>query len=468
MTDKDKLSREDLRADRAAPPRRGTLHRILVLVAVLAVVLGAVLAAAYLDLSNFDSLRRALSYDKADAAGENTYDYDNDRTNRFALLGDRLLVVSTTRVSVLADDGSEVYAQEVKLDSPAIALGGRTAAVYDVGGTTLYILGERGLVRDLSTETENGIISAKLNSSDMLALVTDKSGYKSSVSVYNASGERVFTFNSSNRYMIDACVERGGKHVAVATLGSEDAMFVSTIRRYALDQETAVSACVLDDSLLYELSSFGGTLVAVTDDRFLALIGATLLTAMFVEPVTDLVYPKVEERVLEQFERDIPSDALAAEDGDLSAGGLLPDELSDLLGEALDTLKRFGVSDDAIDGVTKSVTDSAVSAAERAAYLLVKTIVQAALFLAFFLALMLLLRLLTHGLDRLFSLPVLAQLNGLGGAALSLMEGALLIFLIVFLAPRLGVTWFADHAAGTHLLAWFLNNTPRSIIASLT
>ena len=65
-------------------------------------------------------------------------------------------------------------------------------------------------------------------------------------------------------------------------------------------------------------------------------------------------------------------------------------------------------------------------------------------------------------------LPVLAQLNGLGGAALSLMEGALLIFLIVFLAPRLGVTWFADHAAGTHLLAWFLNNTPRSIIASLT
>ena len=61
-----------------------------------------------------------------------------------------------------------------------------------------------------------------------------------------------------------------------------------------------------------------------------------------------------------------------------------------------------------------------------------------------------------------------ALLGSLGGAALSLIEGALLIFLIVFLAPRLGVTWFADHAAGTHLLAWFLNNTPRSIIASLT
>ena len=199
-----------------------------------------------------------------------------------------------------------------------------------------------------------------------------------------------------------------------------------------------------------------------------ALIGATLLTAMFVEPVTDLVFPKVQEKVIGQFERDIPTAALAPEGDDLSAGGLLPDELSEALGSALDTLKRFGVSSDAIDGVTKEVGDSVASAAERAAYLLVKTVVQAALFLVLFLLLLLLLRLLTHGLDRLFSLPVLAQLNSFGGAALSLAEGALLLFLVIYLAPRLGVTWFADHAAGTHLLAWFMNNTPRSIIASLT
>ncbi len=284
--DRDKLSREELRAGCAPPARHGTFRRILVLAVVLVVVLGAVLAAAYLDLSNFDSLRRALSYNKTDAESGNTYVYDNDRTNCFALLGDRLLVVSTTRMSVLANNGTEVYSQEVKFTSPAIAVGGRTVAVYDVGGTSLYILGEKGFVRDLSAETGNGVISARLNSSDMLALVTDKSGYKSSVSVYSATGERAFTFNSSNRYMIDACVERGGRHVAVAALGSEDTAFATTISRYALDQETAVSTCVLDDSLLYELGSFGGTLVAVTDDRFLALSGDGSLGGSY-----DYAYP---------------------------------------------------------------------------------------------------------------------------------------------------------------------------------
>ena len=81
---------------------------------------------------------------------------------------------------------------------------------------------------------------------------------------------------------------------------------------------------------------------------------------------------------------------------------------------------------------------------------------------------MLLLKLLTRALDGLCSLPVLRQLNALGGAALSLVEGALLIFLLVYLAPRFGVTWFGDHETGTRLLAWFLHNTPHSIIASLT
>ena len=200
----------------------------------------------------------------------------------------------------------------------------------------------------------------------------------------------------------------------------------------------------------------------------LALIGAALLTAMFVEPVTELVYPHVQERGIEQFERDIPTDVLAPEDSDLSAGGLLPEELADALGGALDTLQRFGVSEEAIGDVTKELTDSAASAAERAAYLLVKTVVQAVLFLVGFLLMMLLLKLLTRALDGLCSLPVLRQLNALGGAALSLVEGALLIFLLVYLAPRLGVTWFSDHEAGTRLLAWFLHNTPYSILASLT
>ena len=286
MTDREKLTREEFQGRRAAPQRHGTLHRVAVLGLTLLVVLFAVMAAAYLDLSDFDSLRRALNYNKTDTANANSYAYDNDRTNRFALLGDRLLVVSATRLSILADDGTEVYSQEVRFTAPALAVGGKTAVAYDVGGTALYLLGEKGLVRDLSGETGNGVVSARLNSSDFLTLVTDKSGYKSSVSVYTASGDRAFTFNSSNHYMLDAVCERDGKHVAVVTLGEDDGAFTSTVRRYALDQETALSACTLDDTLLYEIGSLGSTTVAVTDRSFFALSADGSLKGLY-----DYAYP---------------------------------------------------------------------------------------------------------------------------------------------------------------------------------
>lgn len=271
MTDREKLTREGFEGRRAAPRRHDTLRRIGFLALTLAVVLAVVLTAAYLDLSDLDGLRRALSYDKSEGESANTYQYDNDRTNVFALLGDRLLVASTTRVAVLADDGTEVYSREVRFTNPAISVGGRTAVVYDVGGTELYLLSEKGLVRDMSGETNSGVISARLNSSDFLALVTEKSGYRASLAVYNASGERPFTYNSSNRYLIDACCERDGKHVAVAALGEDDGAFTTTVVRYALDQEAPLSECPLSDTLTYELATFGATLVALGDTCFTAL-----------------------------------------------------------------------------------------------------------------------------------------------------------------------------------------------------
>ena len=55
---REKLTREDFNAPRAVPKRRGAFHRALTLLLVLAVVLAAVIVAAYGDLANVDSLRR--------------------------------------------------------------------------------------------------------------------------------------------------------------------------------------------------------------------------------------------------------------------------------------------------------------------------------------------------------------------------------------------------------------------------
>lgn len=197
-----------------------------------------------------------------------------------------------------------------------------------------------------------------------------------------------------------------------------------------------------------------------------ALVGAALLSAQFTEPVTDYVFPRVQERAVAYLEERAEPRPAAADEAS-AAEGTFSDGLSDAVGGIFDTLRRFGVSDETIDGVVESLGQSAMSAAERAAYALVESIVHAALYLALFLLLLLACRLLTLALNELCALPLLWHVNLLGGALLSLLKGVLLILLVVTLAPRFGVTWFAEHAEGTHLLAWFMGSGPLSLLTSL-
>ena len=207
----DNLTREEFRRSQAAPRRSGGFGRALRVLLTLLIVLAVVVAAAWKDLKSLDSVKRLFSYNKItqDEQGKaELYAFSNDRSNVFALLGDHLIVASTTNVTVLGDDGSIVYSGSVKLASPAIAVGGQTAAVYDIGAQTLLVFSASGLVRDMSGECSGSILSVSLNPSDYLTLNAEKSGYKSTVTVYDASGEKVFAFNSSERYVIDAAVLR--------------------------------------------------------------------------------------------------------------------------------------------------------------------------------------------------------------------------------------------------------------------
>ena len=259
--------------EQAPPRRRGTLRRVFGVFAVLAIVLGIVAFAAYRDLNSFDSVRRLLSYNKAGQDEQGRYSYDADRTNVYAMLGNRLVVASTTKFSVLANDGTQVFSQSVRMTNPTIAVGSHAAVVYDVGGVNAFLVGEKGLVRDCSSLCNEGILGASINESDYLTLTTERSGYKSVVSVYDPTGTALFAFNSSDSYVLDARVLRDCKHLAAVTAGEVDGIFSSTLNLYSLSNEKAESVDVLSGSLVLSLSNVGSRLAALGDDR-LTIFGA--------------------------------------------------------------------------------------------------------------------------------------------------------------------------------------------------
>lgn len=264
------MSEQRSRTQDAPPKKSGALRRVPILLLVLLAVLGVVAFAAFRDIGSVDSLRRLFTYNKVtqDADGRaEAFRYESDRGASYTMLDDALLSVSQSRILLLNARSEEVFSLVVNLKNPAVAACAGRAAVYDVGGKTIYLLDRHGLVRDMSGESGSAVLSASLNDARQVTLVTLKSGYRSAVSVYDASGEPVFTFNSSDRYVMDACTLNDGRHLAAVTLGEADGAFASTLTLYSFESETPVASTTLNGAAVLSLGNIGGTLAALEDDR---------------------------------------------------------------------------------------------------------------------------------------------------------------------------------------------------------
>lgn len=198
----------------------------------------------------------------------------------------------------------------------------------------------------------------------------------------------------------------------------------------------------------------------------LALVGASLLTDLLTEPVTDLLMPRAEKSVQEWFDSredaqqgEQPQIEESAQDNDTQQESSVPLAVTGFLKKLL----RFD-----LDGaVRRSLREAARDAALAAVRTLLGSVVRSVTFALCFILLTVLLRLVTKGVDKVFDLPVLSTINALGGGALGLVESALVMFLVCGLAPKLGVAAFTENQDGTYLLSLFMNHTPRSLLAAL-
>ena len=252
-----------------APRRGGRLRRFVIFFLILAVVLGVVIVAAYRDGTGFDALRRLFSYGSgAETAEETEYRYDASDSNRFAVLGNSLVVLSDTKLQVLRENGEEAWSASVRMEAPALETGGGRAVAYDVGGTELYVVDEAGEVMTLTAPEDAPYLSARLNDEGWLAVTTELPGYKGGITAYNDQGTEIFSLNASDRFVIDAYVTDDNAALAAVTLGQENSVFVSNIVLYSLETAGAVDPFAdydVTDGLVAAVGEQAGQLVTVSD-----------------------------------------------------------------------------------------------------------------------------------------------------------------------------------------------------------
>ncbi len=214
----------------------GFLVRLIATLVVLAVGVSLVVLVAFRDQLNLDSVKRWFHYrslTRSDSGQAESFHYDGDLNCIFAALDGDLLVCSQNAISLYSGSGTRYINQQVSMEHPVVTSNGSLAVVYDAGGSSLYILGQRSLV--WSAEDLEGILSARLNKNGQLTVVTQAGGYRGKVTVYNASYEPVMSVNLTSAFVMDAALSDNGHTLATLTAGQRDGVFATGLELYAMN-----------------------------------------------------------------------------------------------------------------------------------------------------------------------------------------------------------------------------------------
>ena len=192
---------------------------------------------------------------------------------------------------------------------------------------------------------------------------------------------------------------------------------------------------------------------------FVALAGASVLSNALAEPVADAVEPIVSEHIQNALTEAMKNAELAAANGGVAQ---TPEELP--LNAVIEQLKESKLYQGfasafqaAVDsGVAEVTTNAAHSLARYAAVQIARSIIFTVAFAAVLTAWFF----LSRALDLVAKLPVLNSLNRLGGGAVGLVTGSLIVFIAVWVLRGSQIPPAAVEE--TYLLKFFATVSPLS------
>lgn len=261
------------------------LLRLVLGLLTLALVLAGAALVVFRDRLNLDALKRWYTYRSlslSDSGQAESFHYSSSESDVFADLNGDLLVCGKNSISLYSGSGVQYIDQPVNFSSPAVAVGGGSAVVYDAGGTDLYVFRRREQV--FSLHSDGMLLSASLNDNGLLTVVSQQSSYRGVATVYDSSFDpSAYTaLRLSSTCLMDARLAADNRTLATVCVGQQDGEFTSTLALYDLgnldtdgvSQEAVPTAsCSLGGNVVLELGTSDGRWWALGDQGLWLLDG---------------------------------------------------------------------------------------------------------------------------------------------------------------------------------------------------
>ena len=243
----------------------GALYSLALIGMLACVVFGIV---RYHESLRPENLSRLAAYVKA--AGTMTdpftrYDFEAGLNTVYEPFGSGLAVASGDTYSFVSGLGDSSYSIQLRYNDPAIRVSEDYVLLYDRNGTGLCVA--NGSAEYLNTHTDSPILTASMNQNGDFALVTDQTGYRSAVTVYDSRQRLLCQWLTSQYYVMAASVSPDGQHFAALCLGQNGMELTTRVLYFDIGKEAPVWTVELGERQVYSMThDKSGGLVIVCDD----------------------------------------------------------------------------------------------------------------------------------------------------------------------------------------------------------
>lgn len=235
------------------------LALILVAAAVLALLFREKLSPSY--LSDVFSSEESMTDENAEP-----FTYEVGSGQVFAVSDNNLAVASSTGIQLLDSKGKTIAYEVFSMETPAITASEVCSVFYDIGGTALRVVDDDGEVTPL--EQEKSILTAHMSSSGHLTVITEETGYKAAVTVYNEKLERVYAWHSGSAYVLSAQVSPAGNMLAAVCVDASG----GKLMLFSLSKEEAIGSYEVPNELFLDLAWMGRDRICLLSESRLVFL----------------------------------------------------------------------------------------------------------------------------------------------------------------------------------------------------
>ena len=242
-----------------------------------------------ISVDNFKRLLARFDFTFGTSSNISTITFSADDSNAFSVFKNGLSVISAEGLKIYDGNGNEFTSIQTVYKSPSIQTSKKFVLSYDRGGKVLNI--SNSFTALFNKTFDDRIINACINDNGYLAAITETSGYKHMINVFNSNFNEVSKLYFSDRYIVNCAISQDNSSIAIISLATEESSVNTLLSVYKIGAEKPLFEIKIEDDIAFEIQYKNGSNIEIISQKkayYYSKTGTLLNTVDFIGGMLDL------------------------------------------------------------------------------------------------------------------------------------------------------------------------------------